>query len=255
MGNLPSEPEFNPFAAPAIAPTANGALPELRLKQYATVRLGLQLIHYAVTAIATVIVLVFLFSFMGPVVSRYLPRQVFMTVAVLFPLGILAAIIVSLVGFCLCTACPNPNEKWLARTMIVCTLICFGASICEIYFGSRYPDPNYVTENRVPLLIACLAIIAAMFMFCFLLKQIGMNISSEAMQKNAHITLVWFGLLIAVSIGIILASATEIAPRFNWPSLVFGLILLTVALTLGTLFQFLSLVRNGIHELRPQPYA
>jgi len=123
MNRSPDQPEFNPFAAPAVAAATNSTLSKTELTGYQTVRKGLQLIYFSAAAIVVLMILIaVVFGVIGMLSlgpNSGLGGSAEMTlgiVMILFSAGLMIAGITSLIGLCMCAACPIPNEKRPALT-------------------------------------------------------------------------------------------------------------------------------------------
>ncbi|QEG24195.1 hypothetical protein [Mariniblastus fucicola] len=255
------EKDFNPFATPAIATPADNFQPVIDLARYSTVRIGLQLIYYSVAALALMVISLVVLSFVvggmqtsgpgGP------PPVAIITILIL-GLGFVIPSVTALVGFCMCAACPHPNEKSLAVMSIIAFFLNFAAAFLG---GLAAGGINVGALSTLISLIGNMAGIACLVFFCLLLKRIGKNIGSELMQKNSKSTLGWFITFIVVGIGGSFAVGV-LAYAFASSRGLSGFSMLAIplatgmlVLSLGTFFKFLSMLRSSIKELSPRTNA
>jgi len=259
-----NEPVTNPFAAPSVD-AISGTLPvDLPLHKYSTVRTGLNLIYYSVAAAAILFILMIPLAFVavdsgGSGLPTALIGIAFLAVA----FGIVLAIVV---GACLCLACPNRNEKRFAIASVVLLFFCLGVTLLGGIFLRSFTPTAHVTFFLLRV-ASQIASIAGMFTFCLMLKRIGQNISSQRLQKSTQVTMAWLGILICVGVvgfGILMflvagSSGTQGVGSLRMLMIPFSLAMLV--LTLGSLFLYLAMLRNGINELtinkpqQPQSHA
>jgi hypothetical protein len=271
MSNLSEKPAINPFATPDVHSFAKPQFPDVDLRQYASVRSGLQFIYYSVFALILIMILgVVLLGLLGMYSAA--PNSggnnaiattagVIMT---LFGLGILTTLIASFIGLCRCTSCPNPNEKTLAITSVLGTVFYFIGSILSVLGGVGPVSQPVAIASVAGSLLGPVALFVGTIAFCLFLKRIGSNISSRRMKRSSHAALIWFILLNLVSalgfllLGVLIFFAIGARPggppSTAGPAMVMFTIpflIAVVVLGFGTMFQFLSMLVNAIHELKP----
>lgn len=256
MSNATPDQDYNPFSAPAVAAKANpNHLPNIHLTQYNVVRIGLQMIYYSIVAIVLLVILMIALMTISFQTARGGGPGLGTFGDIAIVLGFFVAGIASFIGFCLCAACPNANEKTLALTSIFCFLLYVGASI----FGGF---PLAITSGLAGVILAAsiqiiggLASIACSITFCLLLKRIGKNISSQLMEKAAHSAMIWFCVLIGSAVvfgfgvGALATANGPDIPGFELIGFVFAVAFFIVGL--GTFFKYLAMLRSGINELKP----
>ena len=256
---IPAQPEFNPYSTPAVDTSQNIPFSEMQLGQYATVRTGLKLIYYSIAAVAIIAIVI---TFIGLASAGFMAQSVNAGVGaaelgfagVLFAggTGILIAGITSIIGFCMCATCPNPNEKTLAIVSIVAFFISFGVSILSGILEAAGAGLSAIVALPI---VSNIAQIVFMVTFCLLLKRIGSNISSAPLERRSKSALVWFGLLVStmvvgfIAMVVILPFAPD-RDVFAIGAVIPGLAI--IVLGLGTLFQSLAMLRLGIVELTPK---
>ena len=261
---LPAQPEFNPYSTPAVDTSQNIPFSEMQLGQYATVRTGLKLIYYSIAAVAIIAIVI---TFVGLASAGFMAQSVNAGVGaaelgfagVLFAggTGIFIAGITSIIGFCMCATCPNPNEKTLAIVSIVAFFISFGVSILSGILEAAGAGLSTIVALPIVALpiVSNIAQIVFMVTFCLLLKRIGSNISSAPLERRSKSALVWFGLLVStmvvgfIAMVVILPFAPD-RDVFAIGAVIPGLAI--IVLGLGTLFQSLAMLRLGIVELTPK---
>lgn len=249
----PAPDQLNPFSAPTVPAAAPLSQPRVHLAQYGTVRLGLQLIYYSIAAMVGLFVLMLVFTFAGIASGE---MGLLAAIAGFVGLGIIAAGLASLVGFCMCGACPNPNE----RTLAFIAIFCFVAYVAAAVLSSITPIIAQTEAGSfVSMLISAIGNIASIvctIMFCLLLKRVGKNISSQSLERKSQNALISFlvflgfcclGIAGMFAIGTFSGQGMPIGLEFY--AGMFGLIM--AALGLITLFYFLAMLRTGINELRP----
>ena len=261
MSTPAPDQDFNPFSAPAVAAKVAPNQPGYHLPQYSIVRLGLQLIYYSFVGIALLMILIVAVTFVSFQIAA--PGRGPMWggmfgVMTMMGLGIFAAGIVSFTGFCMCGACPNPNEKTLAFTSIFCFLLYFGASIFgEVPLTMSRGAAGAILSAALQI-IGGLASIACSITFCLLLKRIGKNISSRSMERSAQSAMIWFCILIAGTVvfafgagvfAAVNANGANPPTGFELGGILFALGFFIVGL--GTFFKYLAMLRSGIKELNP----
>ena len=253
MSTPAPDQDFNPFSAPAVAAKVAPNQPGYHLPQYGTVRLGLQLIYYSIAGIALLMILILAITFVGgPFLGGMLGV---MASGLLIYSGGIALFI----GFCMCGACPNPNEKTLAFTSIFCFLLYFGASIFgEVPLTMSRGAAGAILSAAMQM-IGGLAGLASSITFCLLLKRIGKNISSPLMEKSAQSAMIWFSVLVGGVVVFAFGAGAFAADNTNGTSIISGSFelfgfLFAVAfffVGLGTFFKYLAMLRSGIKELNP----
>ena len=252
MSTPAPDQDFNPFSAPAVAAKVAPNQPGYHLPQYGTVRLGLQLIYYSIAGIALLMILILAITFVGgPFLGGML--GVMASGLLIFSGGIAL-----FTGFCMCGACPNPNEKTLAFTSIFCFLLYFGASIFgEVPLTMSRGAAGAILSAALQI-IGGLASIACSITFCLLLKRIGKNISSRSMERSAQSAMIWFCILIAGTVvfafgagvfAAVNANGANPPTGFELGGILFALGFFIVGL--GTFFKYLAMLRSGIKELNP----
>lgn len=259
------EPDFNPFSAPAVAAAASPNQPNVQLEQYRTVRLGVQLIYYSIAATALLVILMVVIALVGisnPGIRGNMGGTGLSTFGVvgLMAFGVVGAMLTSLIGFCMCGACPNPNERTLALASIACFFLYVGSSVlARVLSGISLTQANALTAMSVQLL-GGFAGIACLVTFCLLLKQIGRNISSQPMERNSQSAMTWFCVLIGGSFLVAIFVWTYAAASSNNTSRIdglFGIFYLAFVVIVGltTLFKYLAMLRTSIDELKPKTNA
>lgn len=258
MSSPEPDQNLNPFSAPAVAATGNPDQPQTSLGQYSTVRMGLRLMYYSIAAIALLVIFMVVITFAsfglmsgggnGPGLSLF-------GAIGLLSLGMIGAFLASLVGICMCGTCPNPNEKTLALTSIVCFFLYVGSSISGRFVLSLFDVQFAAILLTVTRGGGSLASIVGSITFCLLLKRIGKNISSQRMMKTAHNALVWFVILIvSVFVGATLMWVVEISRANSMrPDPGFAFLFLGIFAIVGlvSFFLYLAMLRAGINELDP----
>ena len=252
MSTPAPDQDFNPFSAPAVAAKVAPNQPGYHLSQYGTIRLGLQLIYYSIAGIALLMILILAITFVGgPFLGGML--GVMASGLLIFSGGIALFI-----GFCMCGACPNPNEKTLAFTSILCFLLYFGAAIFGGVPIQMSGGATVAILSAAIQIIGGLASIACSITFCLLLKRIGKNISSQLMEKSAQSAMIWFCILIAGTVvfafgagvfAAVNANGANPPTGFELGGILFALGFFIVGL--GTFFKYLAMLRSGIKELNP----
>lgn len=258
MSKLSEQPDFNPFATPSVVPDVNLAPSNIDLGHYASVRTGLQFIYYSAASLVLLFILVLI---MFGLIAMYSVGQnpagnsamdtTAVIAALLFCVGVLGATVATLIGLCMCVASPNPNEMGFAITSVLSIFVYVGVAVLSAIFAG-----SGISSFAVSLLgtVAC---IVGTIAFCLLLKRIGANISSERLSKSAHAFMVWFILFIAVFfVGVIALIAGSVQggmAGFTMFAIPFSLAV--IVLGFGNLVQFLSMLKNGIHELKPRANA
>lgn len=267
MSNTP-DPQFNPFATPGVAVAPSGiASTSLPLQRYSLVRIGLQMVYYSIAAMFLMLILIVAVSLFGFSMLRAGPgggpppglglMGLGMGLGVL---GVIAAFITMLVGFCLCIATPNSNEKPLAIISVVCFFLSFGLG----FVGGIFDGPGTETMSAIFTMVGNISSCASSVVFCMFLKRVGQNITSEVLRKSAHSALIWISLTFVVAIfggGLlaILGGTGAFSINRNSEDLLaiigipFGLAM--IVLGLGTLFSYLAMLRTGINELKPRSYG
>ena len=272
MSSLPEQPEINPFATPGVVARVDPGQSDLDLKQYATVRMGLQFISYSAVAL---ILLTILATILFGMIAMYssgpnmggndaIQMTAFFTM-LLFLVGMLGTTVGSLIGVCMCASCPNPNEKGLAITSVMSIFAYLGISVLSVFSGTVFGvagpgNQSMAVINFVASLLGTVAFTVGTVTFCLLFKRIGANISSERLSKSAHVAMIWFILLNVVSIvGFILLVVVAWFSFANGPGVMvfFAIVaiplsIVVIAMGFGTLVQFLSMVSNGIQDLKPR---
>jgi len=265
--NIPSsDPEFNPFSAPASVETASNA-PKLTIPLigYSTVRRGLQLIYYSIAAMALMVISMLLMGLAGIFMSNSSVsgfEASGMAIFGLFGLTVIGAMLAYLVGICMCCASPNPNEKGLAVSACICFFANIGASVLQQVLAFVSTDETVFILIAIVSNLGSLAGVASTILFCLLLKKIGTNIGSQLLEQASKSALNWFFLLIGVAIvgvvamiGFAFLGGTG-GMRTNAGAgvlIVFGLGFLFLGL--GSFFKYLAMIRTGIDELKPPSNA
>jgi len=262
MNNPESDQNVNPFSAPTVAATVNPDQPKIHVGQYSKVRIGLKLMYYSIAAMALLVILMVLLTFtsIGMMSGRGNgPGMSLFGAMGLMSLGMVGAFLASLVGICMCGSCPNPNEKGLAITSIICFFVYVGSTIFGRFILNLVDVETAMMFFGLNRGAGHLASIVGSVTFCLLLKRIGKNISSQKMIKSAHSALIWFGVLIGGGFfgAILMFTATVATSRGNGTNPTFAIIFVGVFLVvgLGSLFQYLAMLRAGIDELKPDSHV
>ena len=270
MSNIPTPPapEFNPFATPNVASITNAAVDDVPLQKYSLVRNGLQLVYYSIAAIFLMAILIVVgafvgFSSIGPGPNGGGPPNGFgflMIAMGLGALGMFGAFIAMFVGFCLCLATPNSNEKPLATISVICLVLSIGlamaSGVLEEFASSALLA---AVLSFIGNILQCVSTIA----FCMFIRRVGENISSLSLQRSAKSALTWMGLLYGVALiggvsvailgGMSSVSGPSTGDLFAIIMIPFGLAM--IVLGLGALFTYLAMLRTGINELKPKFYG
>ena len=246
---------YNPYSAPAVAGSQIVNDKGIDLNRYATVRSGLQLIYYSVAAIAgfTIFFMVFgLFGATSVTPGNANSTSPFLLILPMLILGLafLVAALAMFIGFCMCAACPMPDEKTRAYLTIGAFVLSFLVSFGVGFIQSLHPGISIMLSlvAQIPIAISTTA-------FCLLLMRIGKNILSDNLKRQSARSLGW----LALTMGTFLTGFLALAVNSNLGNyLNFSLIsvipwtIAMVVLSLGTFFQFLHMIRTGIIELKPQ---
>ena len=270
------EGQANPFASPAsmaVAESDPAAEMMPPLAQYSKVRRSLELIYYSIATLAGMLVLLLLVVFVliaigapkGP--SDSVAASAFRGFTNLCGIVSLIAIMVMLVGFCMTSACPRPDERLRAISSVVCFFLSVSILIAgNIFMMDQLYPPDSATAYLFLSLVACILSFASAFLFCMLLERIGRNISSSRLEKIARSLLVWYVILLIVVLvggGIMSFDVfnNDRANRTNLLSdnaqLLLGpvWVLATFGIALTVLLKSLAMLTIGIEELELKPDA
>lgn len=251
MNDLPEQ--TNPYSTPTV--TSKVAQSEvISVEQYSTVRRGFQLIYYSVAVIAGMVVLLVVLSLLGSGMSptnSSASSSVVVGAFALFGLTVVAAGLAMLVGFCMCAACPNPNEKTKAAVFLVSFFLGMILGIASGVLEEFQPVSAMICEWLSSLLN-----VVSTVAFCLFVMQIGTNISSKNLYKSSKSALTWYGVLIggalafvAVTIAIAASGSQAVDSSFMIVTPLAGIL---AVIGLGAFFKFLSMIRSGIVELKPK---
>lgn len=251
MSNTNPDPDFNPYSAPAVVAEASQPQLLIQLEQYRTVRFGLQLIYYSIAAVAILMILLVVSTAIGF-------GGVTLIFTIVSGMGIFVAALVSIVGFCMCAACPNPNEKTLAFSSILCLMINVAGTLLSNLMPVFAVNETLLIFSGVASAVGSIANFAGSILFCLLLKRIGSNISSDSLKRNSQRALIWFLVLIGIIIFFVVGTSLFGAIGRGWVGaeallVIFGLTLIVSGLI--TFFKFLSMLRTGIDELKLNRHA
>jgi hypothetical protein len=247
-----TSPQTNPYSTPAVTPQVVHRETTV-LEQYSLVRRGFQLIYYSVAAIAGIVVLMVIVGLLSGAMSprTVVPSSVTVGALALMGFSFFAAGLVMLVGFLMCAACPNPNEKTKALVSIVSFFLALILGIASGVLEDFQPVPAMICEWSSSLLN-----VVSTVAFCLFAKQIGTNVSSMELQKCSDSALRWYGALIVGGMLFVLVAALIAASGFQMADSSFMIVLplggILLVLALGTFFKFLSMIRSGIIELKPK---
>jgi len=245
----------NPYAAPAVV-VDNAPLhaPDKSLARYNTVRTGFRIIYYSIATVVLGFVGLLLIGMISAF-ANFGMGMIFL--GLLFYLILIGCIIATFAGLVMCFFAPEPNEKKKITISFVTGILSIIVSIMVgVAFSTYSPDSSltYITGQYITFFSQILSVVSAAFFILFC-KQIGSNVGSKSLKQSSVSALRWYiataicslvllGIPLAINIG---AGGLNGASLSSLTMGIFGLIIFVVAI--GSLFSFLSMIRNGITSL------
>jgi MFS family permease len=263
----------NPYEAPTILVGNAGkthALDKQVHSEYKLVRLGLRLFYYSIVILIASVIIMTLGVFV--LAGSFDPFDDNGSVWFFIPIILLgiAALLMTLVGYCLCIAAPRRNEKSMAISMLVSQFLVIALTIAssmlfvvpEVMNGLEsdeattnspfLSEPSSATNAEAIFdLIGNVLSIASSFCFVIFCKRIGKNVDDAKLIKDAQSAFNWYVVLAVFTAIFFVGLATLMLNPTEMSTITMVLFALFAIIGLGAFFKMVTMLQTAIKALAP----